>query len=122
MFKFGKKILFIMFVALVVHFVFPWWAVIVAIAIILVLKDASNGVVAFFEGFLSLALLWLFTILFIELMNDSTISDKIAAMFELNSGWLLILLTVFLGGMLGGLGALTGYLLRQVLEKDDKWG
>ncbi len=75
---------------------------------------------SFFSGFFGVGVIWLGYILFIDTQNESLLSDKIAQLFKLPSGTWLMVVTVCIGGITGGLSAWTGYALKAlfIVKKD----
>ncbi|MEL6672580.1 MAG: hypothetical protein AAFR61_10325 [Bacteroidota bacterium] len=77
---------------------------------------------AFLAGFLAIALLWGIWVFMIDGANAHTLSPKIfqllTSMAEAPSysSWAMISLTALLGGLLGGLGAMTGNLLGEAVR------
>jgi hypothetical protein len=69
---------------------------------------------SFLSGFLGVAIIWFGQVLFIDIQNESLLSNKIAQLFNLSDGNFLILITVLLGGITGGLSAITAYSLKDI--------
>jgi hypothetical protein len=98
---------------------FPWWAVvIVAFAIGFTLK--IKGWVAFLAGFAAMSALWAGFAIFMDFQNGAILSEKVAQLFQLPQSNYLIYITGFIGGLLGGMGSLTGQLFRETLVKEKK--
>lgn len=94
----------------------PWWAIAVIAAIVCFLVPArSISAVAY--GFLAGALLWGGLAVERDWANEHLLSTQIGELFNGISSVALILLTAFLGGLVTGLGALTGSSLRAVFQK-----
>jgi len=92
----------------------PWWTIAGAAFLVSVLIP-QKPLHAFFSGFLAVFLLWGGIALVIDQMNESILSAKIAAMLSLGgSAYALILVTAFIGALVGGGGALTGAFLKPV--------
>lgn len=93
----------------------PWWALVIP-AIFLGAVFFQNSIRAFTLGFLSLSAAWLFQILYIDMLNESILSSRIADMAGLGHSWMIIAITALLGGLLGGTGTLFGSQIRAVLR------
>ena len=106
--------LFILLFSLLAQFFLPWWSIAV-ICFAMAFWKAHRGGQAFFSGFTAIAVTWLGAALFWHVVTDGILSTRVAAMFSLNSPWLLLAVTVLLGGIVGGLSALSGFLVRQAL-------
>lgn len=90
----------------------PWWSVaIVAFLVSLVIPQRIGY--GFLSGFLGVFLLWLILAIWIDTKNDSVLSEKIASLFPLGgSSIFLILLSAFVGALVGGFAAMAGSSLR----------
>ena len=107
------SIMFTAFAAFVLGEYLPWWSVaMAAFAVSLVINQAPGA--AFVSGFLGIAFLWVAYSSWINQLNESLLSERIAFVLPLQgSPLLLILLTGFTGGLAGGLAALSAsYLVR----------
>ena len=97
----------------------PWWVLaLVAFGVALVMRQ-TNGF-SFLAGFFGIFLMWAVVAAWIDWQNKSLLSQKIAQLFPLGgSSLLLILVSAFVGGLVGGFAALSGSLLRRLFEKKD---
>ena len=66
---------------------------------------------------LGVALLWLMKILLITSVASTEFASKVAQLFPVKDQWLLILVSILLGGLVGGFAALTGGLARGKPQK-----
>jgi hypothetical protein len=90
----------------------PWWTIALAAFAVSALIP-QKPLHAFFSGFLAIFLLWGGIALVIDQMNESILSAKIAAILPLGgSAYALILVTAFIGALVGGGGALTAAFLK----------
>lgn len=91
----------------------PWW--IIAVTGFLVAAVIPQGAGrSFLSGFIALFLLWSGMSFFISAANGHLLAHKIAQLFiKVDSPILLILLTGLIGGLVAGLGSLTGSFLRK---------
>ena len=109
-----QQILFIFFAALLLEFFLPWWSIAIAGFFGgLFLHSGKN----FLAGFIAIVVLWLTYLIWLDVNSLATLSDRVAAIFKLNKE-LLITITTLLGGVGGGLSALTGSYLRQPKKKN----
>jgi hypothetical protein len=97
------------------HFL-PWWAIGICAAIVAV-GLPLNRITALLGGFTAIALLWMIAATLIDVRTNSILSVKIAPLLGFQSSTLLILLTGLVGGIVGGLGALSGQQLRTLLTQ-----
>jgi hypothetical protein len=91
----------------------PWWSFVPTsflIALVIPLRPGR----AWVAGFAGIFLLWFLLELVIDIRNNSILSVRMAHLLPLNGNrWLLMLAGSLAGGLLGGLAALSGSLLRK---------
>lgn len=92
-------------------FFLPWWSVFLPGLIVGAALGRSGGH-SFLGGFAGIAGLWLVQTMIIDIQNDDILIERIAGLFSLPSSWLMFLITVIIGGLIGGLTTLTGCLFR----------
>lgn len=78
-----------------------------------VLIDLMVGVVSIF-------LVWVTAALIIDGGNNSILSSRLAGLFGLPNGPTLVMVTGALGGILGGMGALTGHFLHKSFQNKEQ--
>jgi hypothetical protein len=104
-------------VALVLQLFLPWWSIAVAGFAYGVLFRQKWGK-AFFGGFLGIFLLWGVMASYITYVNDGLLAGRLASLFSLPNGWLAVLATALTGGLVGGISAIAGNLLRGLLVSE----
>ena len=109
------KIAFIMVMALIFQSVYPWWTIAIA-AFMISYVLTTNAFWSFMTGFLAIALLWLITAAIIDVRSGSILTERVAAIFNLPNSWSLIFLTAFIGGLVGGLSAMTATYFRYMVR------
>jgi len=93
----------------------PWWTLLIP-AVVLGAALFNSSPAAFFTGFLSLFAAWFVQVLYIDIANESVLSGRIAEMLGVGQGWLVLLITAAIGGLIGGMGTLFGSQVRQLLS------
>lgn len=113
--KFIAKILFISFVCCGLQIFVPsfWW-IVAPLCFVVGLFFGAGGFSNFLAGFFGVAFLWFTYSFYIDQTTGSVLTNKMAMMFSLPSAMLMLLLTAAVGGLVGGMSAWTGYLLRRV--------
>ncbi|MCU7549173.1 hypothetical protein OCK74_08605 [Chitinophagaceae bacterium LB-8] len=86
---------------------FPWWSIAV-VAFLVAILIRQPIVHSFLSGFLGIFILWTVLALWIDVKNNSILSQKIAQLFSLSSPFLLIIATAFIGALVGGFAAMSG--------------
>ena len=108
------QIIAIILVGYLAELFLPWYSVaFVAFIFGYYFRSESN----FLGGFLGVALLWLMKILLITSVASTEFASKVAQLFPVKDQWLLILVSILLGGLVGGFAALTGGLARGKPQK-----
>ncbi|WP_165822201.1 hypothetical protein [Hymenobacter edaphi] len=91
----------------------PWWSAAV-VALLLAFLLPQRGGRTFLAGFGGVGLGWLLLAAWLHVQADGRLSHRVAELLPLGGrGWLLVLVTAVLGGLVGGLAALSGAWLRQ---------
>lgn len=98
----------------------PWWSAMLATFAGLALMPTFSPAKTWLAGFAAIALLWAGYALAIDLANQSLMSIRIAGIFGLPHPGLLIALTALVGGLAGGLAALSGRAFRMLLTSAQK--
>jgi hypothetical protein len=113
-----KFILSILLVGLVTYAIgiygtLPWWSFVVTnliIAIALPIKPLQS----FIAGALGVGALWAGLAFGIDMANNHILSTKVAQILPLGGSYIaLIIVTAFVGALLGGLASLTGSFVRK---------
>jgi ABC-type iron transport system FetAB permease component len=121
--KFAMKFIYSFLLQAVLGYVitlfFPWWSVVV-IAFVIGFSLKTKSWVAFLAGFAAMSALWAVYATFMDFQNGAILSEKVANLFQLPESNYLIYLTGLIGGLLGGMGSLTGQLFRNTLVKENK--
>jgi len=107
--KFLIQVLFTIVLCAALQFFLPWWTLAIGAFAVAFLFD-NKSFPAFAAGFLGVALLWLGISIYISVVTDSVLTTKLNQLLPINS----FVITALVGGLVGGLGALTGSLFRKL--------
>lgn len=92
----------------------PWWVVAIA-AFLAAFFIGKTPVQSFWSGFTAVFIVWTVLALFKSIPNDHMLAKRIAEMFTLPNWILLLFLTALIGGLVGGMAALSGVLLKRAV-------
>ncbi len=92
----------------------PWWSVAIA-AFIVASLIYQSPLRSFLTGFCAIMLLWFVLILIINAANGNILADRISLVMGIGGPYMLVILSCVIGAVTGGLGALTGSLLRKAI-------
>ena len=95
---------------------FPWWSIAV-VAFLVGVWQSESAAKSFIYGTLAVTLLWTIYAGFQTQQNGGLIGDAVGKMLGGLSGTQLLLGTGLIGGIVGGIAAMTGTFFRQVLAK-----
>lgn len=110
--RFFAAVISIFLFSAIAEWFLPWWMVAVVafiVAFVITLKPGK----AFLAGFAGVAICWLTAALVRDVPNDHILSTRMAALFHLPGYTLFIVVTIFIGGLVGGLAAWAGALLNK---------
>jgi len=113
-------ILFCACVLLILQVLTPFWWWIAVVPFLFGLLFAKKSGKAFGGGLLIGAIVWGGAGLYFFLTSGRLIAGRVAAMFSLGSGWLMVLVTGALGALVAALAAFSGYLVRGQTYTSDK--
>ncbi|MGN6165709.1 MAG: hypothetical protein ACTHOF_14320 [Flavisolibacter sp.] len=112
--KFLLAVLLTAVVSFVAGMFLPWWSIAIVsfLVALLLVQNVGKG---FLSGFLGIFILWGLLSFWIDIKNESILSHKVAQLFPLGgSSVLMILITSFIGALVGGFAAMAGSSLRPV--------
>ncbi len=109
--KFIIQVLVTAAVCFVLQSFLPWWSMPVGAAVVAYVIDNKGGV-SFFAGLLGVAMLWLAMALYTDAGSHATLSSKVNKLLPIPA----LALTVIVGGLVGGLGAWSGTLLKSTFS------
>ncbi len=94
----------------------PWWVIAITGFVVAFAIPQKAGF-AFLAGFIALFVLWAGLSFYISAANNHLLAHKISVLFiKADNPILLIMLTGIIGGLVAGLGSLTGRLFRKVIS------
>ena len=128
--RFFLRFILILIFAYPAGYLLPWWGMaLIAFAVGAVLSERRKRRVfakkqpparSFLAGFLAIFLLWGSIAFYHNLQNANFLAEKISQLFTqsppIPGPYLLILITALIGGILGGLSALSGNFFGEALK------
>ena len=91
----------------------PWWTIAIAAAIA-GLFSKNKPYLNFFAGFIGIGLLWASYAWWLDTTNDSMLSYQVGQLFNGLSPQSLVLVTATIGGLVGGMSAMSAGIMRGV--------
>jgi hypothetical protein len=95
----------------------PWWMVAI-IAFLAAFWLGKTSGQSFWSGFGAVFAVWTILALMKTIPNENILADKVVQLFPIPHSWILLLLiTAIIGGLVGGMSAWSGVLLKRALAK-----
>jgi hypothetical protein len=110
--KFIIQVLITAAVCFVLQSFLPWWSMPFGAASIAYLTDNKGGI-SFLAGLLGVALLWFAMALYVDMSSHGILTAKVNKLLPIPA----LALTAIVGGLVGGMSALCGSLLRQGMSR-----
>ena len=114
--KFILNFLLTAAIGFLVGLVLPWWSVAIAAFVVGLFLPQRTGL-DFLSGFLGIFLLWALVAFWLDAENNGILSYRVAGLFKLGSSFLLILVSSFIGAVVGGFAGMAGSSLRPIRRK-----
>ena len=111
---------FLIFIAtLATSYILPWWAMAV-IAFLASIYASTKPAATFWSGFVAVFLVYVIIALFKSVPNDHLLANKVAILFHLPNWIYLLAVTASIGGLVGGLSALSGLYIKSIFINDEQ--
>ena len=110
--RFLLAILSVILLAAVVAPFCPWWIIAVVSFLVMLVIGLKPGL-SFLAGFTGIAVYWFVLILMKDMPNEHILSERMSKLFQLPNYEIFIVVTVFIGGLVGGLAALSAACIRR---------
>ncbi|MDB4904310.1 MAG: hypothetical protein JWQ63_3591 [Mucilaginibacter sp.] len=94
----------------------PWWVVAIAAFLTAFVVGKTSGQ-SFWSGFSAVFIVWTVLALFKSIPNDHILAKRVATMFHLPHWIFILFVTALIGGLVGGMSALSGLLLKRAFSK-----
>jgi len=108
--------LIILILTIASSFILPWWAAAI-IAFLAAMYWGKTSGKAFWSGFAALFIAWAILALIKTIPNENSLATRVAHLFRLPNWLLLLLVTALIGGLVGGMAALSGVLVKRAFQK-----
>ena len=112
--KFILETVFIVVLGFAAQYFFPWWSIAIVAALAGMIFKFKNSFWAYLAGFTAVALLWGGYAVYLDAGNLQILSTKMGNLFGNISSTDMIYVTSLIGGLVGGLSAMTGNLGRNL--------
>jgi hypothetical protein len=109
--------LIILILSFIASYFSPWWIVVlIAFLTALFLGKTSNE--SFWSGFGGVFIAWAILALIKSIPNNNMLASRVIQLFPLPHSWVLLLfITALIGGLVGGMSALSGILVKKAFTK-----
>jgi hypothetical protein len=115
--KFFISILLIALLSFAACLFLPWWVIAIAGFVVAFFIPQKAGL-AFLAGFIALFILWAGMSYYLSNTNNHLLAHKISVLFiKADNPTALFLVTGLIGGLVAGLGSLSGRLLKKAILK-----
>ncbi|MEM7102676.1 MAG: hypothetical protein AAF502_06025 [Bacteroidota bacterium] len=109
------SVIIISLFAVATQFILPWWHIVPSAFLGAILVFQNHAVKSFVSGFIGIALFWGIFAGMLNNANDGILATRISTLLGAGGPFNLVIATAFVGGILGGFGAMTGDLFRQMI-------
>ena len=109
------QVLLIAVLSFLAQLILPWWSIAIVAFLICFWRSRRVGS-ALREGFLGIALVWLVYALLIHLRTEGVFTSRMNLLLLKSTSPLgMLVITPFLGGLVGGIAGMAGYYIRQAI-------
>lgn len=91
----------------IIYLIFPWWTIPIA-GFLVGLFFRLKGITSFLSGLLGVGLVWLILVVTKDAGNDINIASSMGELLGGASSAVVYIITTLIGGIIGGLGMMTG--------------
>lgn len=118
--RFFIRLILIVAFTLVGQLALGWsWAIVAVAGLLGGVLVPGKGFSSFASGFLAVGLVWTIWAYQIDSEAESILSAQVSGIFMLpGKPWAMLLITGFIGGLVAGFGALSGWSLRKLRAKN----
>ncbi|MDB5143318.1 MAG: hypothetical protein JWQ66_2031 [Mucilaginibacter sp.] len=107
--------LIILILTFISGFFLPWW-MIALIAFLAAFFMGKTSGQTFWSGFGGVFIAWTVLALLKSIPNDNMLVKRVTQLFQLPNWILILLITALIGGLVGGMSALSGVLVKKTLK------
>ena len=107
--------LIILILSLTSGFFLPWWMVAI-IAFLATLFLGKTSGISFWSGFGGVFIAWTILALLKTIPNDNMLVKRVTQLFQLPNWILILLISALIGGLVGGMSALSGVLVKKAFK------
>jgi uncharacterized protein DUF7003 len=104
--------LLILVLTVICSYFLPWWFMAIIAFVIAGLIGKKPGK-TFLAGFGAVFVAWAILALLKTIPNDNRLADRVAQLFQLPNWIVLLIVTAFIGGLVGGMAALSGNIVKE---------
>lgn len=110
--KFIINSIILSIICLAVGILVNYWIIYYIVPFLYLLFIKEKPQKSYFMGFISSGVVWIALSLFFSYKSNFLLAEKIIELFKLNNMFFLFGLTFILGGIVGGIGSLSGSIVK----------
>jgi hypothetical protein len=114
--RLAKLVVIILFINSLLQFFIPVWWLLALVCFVACWVWATSNRHAFISSSIGIALSYLAMMLVLEYPSGFVVSDKMATLFSLPNGALFYIISILIGGFMGGLSGMCGFLGNKFLR------
>ena len=109
--------LIILILSFIASYFLPWW-IVAMVAFLAAFFIGKTSGKSFLSGFAAVFIVWMALALLKSIPNDHILASRVVQLFPLPNNWIWVLIvTAFIGGLVGGMGSLSGVLTKRAIRK-----
>jgi hypothetical protein len=109
-------LIIILVLTIISGYVLPWWAIAI-IAFLVALWRGNTSGQSFWAGFGGVFIAWMIIALIKSIPNDHILATRVSHLFHVPNWIFVLIVTAIIGGLVGGMSALSGQLIKKALTK-----
>lgn len=99
-------------------FILPWWNIVLVPCFVFLFSKSNRSLKkSFLYGFIATTAFWGSLLFYLHFTAEGNLATRFSKTFSIPHPFLLYILIILIGGLLGGLGASSGASLKEMTKK-----